>query len=158
MNEQLLAKAVIKLLSKSKSTLSVAESVTAGGLASALTEVAGASKVFLGGVIVYSDDLKISQLGVSKSDLKKYTAVSEEVAIAMAQSVRKKFKTDFAISTTGVAGPGAAYGQKVGTAWVGLASKKSAFAVALSLAGDRNSIRHAIINSALAALERILKT
>ena len=67
MNEQLLAKAVIKLLSKSNSTLSVAESVTAGGVASALTEVAGASKVFLGGVIVYSDDLKISQLEVSKS-------------------------------------------------------------------------------------------
>ena len=157
MSEQLLAKAVIKLLAKSKSTLSVAESVTAGGLASALTEVAGASQVFLGGVIVYSDELKVSQLGVSKSDLKRYSAVSEEVAIAMAQAACKKFKSDFAISTTGVAGPGAAYRQKVGTAWVGLASKKTSFAVALSLAGDRNSIRHAIINSALAALERTLK-
>jgi nicotinamide mononucleotide (NMN) deamidase PncC len=75
----------------------------------------------------------------------------------MAQQVRLKFKSDIAISTTGVAGPKSAYGQKVGTAWIGVASKKESFAVALNLSGDRDSIRHAIIASALAALERILK-
>ena len=157
MSEQLLAKAVIKLLAKSKSTLSVAESVTAGGLAAELTKIAGSSKVFLGGVIAYSDEVKISELKISKADIKKHTAVSEVVAIAMAQQVRVKFKSDFAISTTGVAGPKSAYGQKVGTAWIGVASKKESFAVALNLSGDRDSIRHAIIASALAALERILK-
>jgi nicotinamide-nucleotide amidase len=122
-----------------------------------LTQIPGSSKVFIGGVITYSDELKVSELGVSKSDLKKYTAVSEQVAIAMAKGALKKFKTDFAVSTTGVAGPGAAYGQKAGTAWIGVASKKEAFAINLSLPGKRDVIRHAIIASALAALERILK-
>jgi nicotinamide-nucleotide amidase len=75
----------------------------------------------------------------------------------MAKGALKKFKTDFAVATTGVAGPGAAYGQKAGAAWIGVASKKEAFAINLSLPGKRDVIRHAIIISALAALERILK-
>lgn len=157
MNSQAIAKSVIKSLTKKGVTLSVAESVTAGGLAHELTKIPGASKVFLGGLIAYNDEVKISELKISKAELKNHTAVSEEIAIAMAQGVREKFKTDYAISTTGVAGPGQAYGQKAGTAWVGVASKKESFAVALALSGDRESIRHAIITSALAALERILK-
>ena len=156
MNELLIAKSVIKLLVKQKKSICVAESITGGGLGEALTQIPGSSKVFIGGVIAYSDDLKVSQLGVTKTELKKYTAVSEQVAIAMAKGALKKFKTDFALSTTGVAGPGAAYGQKAGTAWIGVASKKEAFAINLSLAGKRDVIRHAIIVSALAALERIL--
>jgi nicotinamide-nucleotide amidase len=156
-NSQAIAKSVIKSLTKKGVTLSVAESVTAGGLANELTKIPGASKVFLGGLIAYNDEVKISELKISKAELKNHTAVSEEMAIAMAQGVREKFKTDYAISTTGVAGPGQAYGQKAGTAWVGVASKKESFAVALALSGDRESIRHAIITSALAALERILK-
>jgi nicotinamide mononucleotide (NMN) deamidase PncC len=75
----------------------------------------------------------------------------------MAKSVRKKFKTDIAISTTGVAGPGKAYGQKAGTVWIGISTQKESFAVSLLLSGDREMIRHATITSALAALERILK-
>ncbi len=157
MNSQALAKSVIKILTKKGLSLSVAESVTAGGLASELTKIPGSSKVFLGGVIAYSDEVKHSELKISKTDLKKYTAVSEEIAIAMAKAVRLKLATDIAISTTGVAGPGKAYGQRAGTAWIGVSSKKESFAVALALSGDRESIRHAIITSALAALERILK-
>jgi len=156
-NSQALAKSVIKILTKKGLSLSVAESVTAGGLASELTKIPGSSKVFLGGVIAYSDEVKHSELKISKTDLKKYTAVSEEIAIAMAKAVRLKLATDIAISTTGVAGPGKAYGQRAGTAWIGVSSKKESFAVALALSGDRESIRHAIITSALAALERILK-
>jgi nicotinamide-nucleotide amidase len=151
------AKSVVKKLSKIRKSLSVAESITGGGLGQVLTQIPGASKVFVGGVITYSDELKVSELSVSKSDLKKYSAVSEEIAIAMAKGALKKFKTDFAVSTTGVAGPGAAYGQKAGTAWIGVVSKKEAFAINLSLPGKRDVIRHAIIASALAALERILK-
>ena len=157
MSSKVLAKSIVKKLTKKRLTLSVAESVTAGGLANELTMIPGSSKVFLGGVIAYSDEVKVSELKISKADIKKHTAVSEEIAIAMAQSVRLKLKTDYAISTTGVAGPGRAYGQKAGTAWVGVSSKKESFAVALTLSGDRESIRHAIITSALAALERILK-
>ena len=157
MSEQLIAKSVIKALTKQKKSICVAESITGGGLGQVLTQIPGSSKVFIGGVITYSDELKVSELGVSKSDLKKYTAVSEQVAIAMAKGALKKFKSDFAVSTTGVAGPGAAFGQKAGTAWIGVASKKEAFAINLSLPGKRDVIRHAIIASALAALERILK-
>jgi len=156
-SEQLIAKSVIKALIKQNKSICVAESITGGGLGQVLTQIPGSSKVFVGGVIAYSDELKFSELGVSKSDLKKYSAVSEEIAIAMAKGALKKFKTDFAVSTTGVAGPGAAYGQKAGTAWIGVASKKEAFAINLSLPGKRDVIRHAIIASALAALERILK-
>ncbi len=157
MSQIVITKSVIKRLTKLNKTLSVAESITAGGIAGQLTRVPGSSKVFLGGVIAYSDEIKISQLSIFKSDLKKHTAVSEQVAIEMAKNVRKKFKSDYAISTTGVAGPKKAYGQKVGTVWVGISSQKESFAIALALSGDREVIRHATITSALAALERILK-
>ena len=153
----MIASAVVKRLAKKKSTLSVAESITGGGLAAAITEVAGSSKVFLGGVIAYADEIKINQLDVDAKTIKKFTAVSEEVAKEMAIGVRKKFNSDYAIATTGVAGPGKAYGQKAGTVWVAIASKKEVFAIALALSGSRDLIRHATIESALASFERILK-
>jgi nicotinamide-nucleotide amidase len=152
-----IASSVVKRLTKKKATLSVAESITGGGLAAAITEVAGSSKVFLGGVIAYADEIKIKQLDVDAKTLKKFTAVSEEVAKEMAIGVRKKFNSDYAIATTGVAGPGKAYGQKAGTVWVAIASKKEVFAIALALSGSRDLIRHATIESALASFERILK-
>jgi nicotinamide-nucleotide amidase len=152
-----IASAVVKRLAKKKSTLSVAESITGGGLAAAITEVAGSSKVFLGGVIAYADEIKINQLDVDAKTIKKFTAVSEKVAKEMAIGVRKKFNSDYAIATTGVAGPGKAYGQKAGTVWVAIATKKEVFAIALALSGSRDLIRHATIESALASFERILK-
>lgn len=153
----MIAQSVVKKLTKKRATLSVAESVTGGGLASAITEISGSSKVFVGGVIAYEDSIKISELKVDAKTLKKFTAVSEEVAKEMAVGALKKFKTDYAIATTGVAGPGKAYGQKAGTVWVAIASKKEVFAIALSLSGSRDLIRHATIESALASFERILK-
>ena len=153
----MIASSVVKRLTKKKATLSVAESITGGGLAAAITEVAGSSKVFLGGVIAYADEIKINELKVDAKTLKKFTAVSEEVAKEMAAGARKKFNTDYAIATTGVAGPGKAYGQKAGTVWIAIASKKEVFAIALVLSGSRDLIRHATIESALASFERILK-
>ncbi len=153
----MIASSVVKRLTKKKATLSVAESITGGGLAAVITEVAGSSKVFLGGVIAYADEIKINQLDVDAKTIKKFTAVSEEVAKEMAIGVRKKFNSDYAIATTGVAGPGKAYGQKAGTVWVAIASKKEVFAIALALSGSRDLIRHATIESALASFERILK-
>ena len=153
----MIANSVVKKLIKKKASLSVAESITGGGLAAAITEVAGSSKVFLGGVIAYADEIKINELKVDAKTLKKFTAVSEEVAKEMAVGARKKFNTDYAIATTGVAGPGKAYGQKAGTVWIAIASKKEVFAIALALSGSRDLIRHATIESALASFERILK-
>ena len=153
----MIANSVVKKLIKKKASLSVAESITGGGLAAAITEVSGSSKVFLGGVIAYADEIKINELKVDAKTLKKFTAVSEEVAKEMATGARKKFNTDYAIATTGVAGPGKAYGQKAGTVWIAIASKKEVFAIALALSGSRDLIRHATIESALASFERILK-
>ena len=152
-----LATSVIKQLKKSGKTLAVAESLTGGGLGAALTEVPGSSEVFLGGITTYSDASKTKLLEVPKRLITKHTAVSEEVAKAMAESVRQIFKSDFAISTTGVAGPGKAYGKSAGTVWIGIATKKESIAIELSLAGDRATVRKATIESALATFSRILK-
>jgi len=151
-----LAQDVVKRLKRKKMTLATAESITGGGLGAAITSVPGASDVFLGGLITYSDQSKTMFLDIAKRILTKHTAVSEEVAIAMAQSARKQFGTDYAIATTGVAGPGKAYGQKVGTVWVAIDSKKGPVTLCLALSGTREDIRHATIQSALAAFTRIL--
>jgi nicotinamide-nucleotide amidase len=151
------AQELVKQLRKAKLTIAVAESLTGGGLGSAITEIAGSSEIFLGGVIAYSDEVKIKELGISKSTLKKVTAVSEEVAKEMAIEIRKRFKSDIGIATTGVAGPGKAYGQKAGTVWIAISTKKYTDAIPLSLLGDRSSIRKATIDSAFALLSRILK-
>ena len=151
-----LAQDVVKRLKRKRMTLATAESITGGGLGAAITSVPGASDVFLGGLITYSDQSKTKFLEIAKRILTKHTAVSEEVAIAMAQSARKQFGTDYAIATTGVAGPGKAYGQKVGTVWVAIDSKKGPVTLCLALSGTREDIRHATIQSALAAFTRIL--
>ena len=150
------AEQVVKALKKKKRTLATAESITGGGLGAAITDVVGSSEVFIGGIISYSDNSKITLLSVAKKLIKKQTAVSEEVAAAMAESARLQFKSDYAIATTGVAGPGKAYGQKAGTVWIAIASKSEVQTIALQLAGDRLEVRHATIESALAAFGRIL--
>ena len=147
---------VVNQLKKSGKTLAVAESLTGGGLGAAITEVAGSSEVFLGGITTYSDLSKSKLLEVSKKMITKHTAVSEEVAKEMAANARNLFKSDYAISTTGVAGPGKAYGKNAGTVWMAIASKKEVIAIELSISGDRATVRNATIESALATFSRIL--
>jgi PncC family amidohydrolase len=147
---------IVKVMKRRGLTLSTAESITGGGVASAITDVAGSSAIFLGSIVTYSDASKTKFLGIPKRILTKSTAVSEVVAREMAESVRKQFGSDFAISTTGVAGPGKAYGQKAGTVWVAIASKRETITIELALTGERNAIRGATIESALACLSRIL--
>ncbi len=151
-----LATTVVNQLKKSGKTLAVAESLTGGGLGAAITEVAGSSEVFLGGITTYSDLSKSKLLEVSKKLITKHTAVSEEVAKEMAANARNLFKSDYAISTTGVAGPGKAYGKTAGTVWMAIASKKEVIAIELSISGDRATVRNATIESALATFSRIL--
>ena len=151
-----LAEVVVKKLISAKKTLSVAESLTGGGLGAAITEIPGSSQVFLGGITTYSDASKTKLLDVPKRIITKHTAVSEEVAKEMASSARNLFKTDYAISTTGVAGPGKAYGKSAGTVWMAIATKKEVIAIELSISGDRATVRNATIESALATFSRIL--
>ena len=104
-NNQTLAKVVIELLLKRQETVAVAESCTGGGLGFELTQVSGSSKVFFGGIIAYNNSIKQELLEVPEATINKYGAVSTQVAESMANGVRKKFKVNWAISISGIAGP-----------------------------------------------------
>ena len=108
---------------KAGATLAVAESCTGGALSASFTAMAGASEYFLGGVVSYSNDVKANVLGVPRDTLELYGAVSEETAMAMANGVRCLCGSDYALSTTGIAGPAGGSEEKpVGTVWIGLAT------------------------------------
>ena len=115
---------VIQLAKNKNSTVSTAESCTGGLIGHRLTEVPGSSDVYKGGVVVYSNQSKIDLLGVDRSKLKKYGAVSEEIAQSMAKNVIKIFGSDYGISVTGIAGPAGGTNQKsVGLVYIGFAKK-----------------------------------
>ena len=113
---------VINLLKKSQKTLALAESCTGGLLSKQITDVPGSSDVFHCGIISYSNDIKNSILNVDNNLLSKYGAVSKEVAAAMAKGVKAISKTSYALSITGIAGPGGGSAEKpVGLVYIGLA-------------------------------------
>lgn len=149
------AKNVIASLEARGETLSVAESITAGGLGSAITSMPGASQVFLGGVIAYSNDVKINILGIDGALIDKYSVVSEEVAIAMADAVRAKFGTTWGIATTGIAGPGDYLGMPEGRVWVAISGPVNQ-TIQLQLDSGREGIRTGAISSAIGTFARIL--
>jgi len=121
--EDKLEEIIGKLLIENKKTLSTAESCTGGYIAHRITSVPGSSAYYKGSVVSYSNEIKISSLGVSKKTLSKYGAVSEQVAREMAEGVQKKFKTDFAIACTGIAGPeGGTTEKPVGMVWIAIAT------------------------------------
>ena len=122
-DEQTLAEVVGQKLAQQKKTIAVAESCTGGTLASLLTDIPGASRYFTQAWITYSNDAKINELGVPDDLIKKYGAVSEPVAMNMAQCARKKARTDFAIAVTGIAGPTGGSKQKpVGLVYISVDS------------------------------------
>ena len=148
-----LSSKVIEIL-KGK-TLSTAESCTGGGIGAAITAVPGASKVFVGGIISYTNQIKERLLGVDPAVLKKYGAVSNPVAGAMASGARKALGADVAISVTGLAGPGGDdYGNPGGTVCIGYSDKHQTIAKQFRFYGDRDDIRQQAIQ---AALELILE-
>ena len=148
----MIAEEFIDALRKNGQSLSVAESLTGGLLASALIDIPGASDVFSGGVVAYTAQAKREVLGVHEEALA-HGVVSQEVAIAMAQGALELFGSDYALSTTGIAGPGPQEGQEPGTIWLGCASKTVSGAILVQLAGDRNQIRVAAVSAALAMID-----
>ena len=116
-----LSQKIVKLLTKKRLKISLAESCTGGLLSSAITSVSGSSKVFNLGLVAYSNQSKIKVLKVSKKIIRKYGAVSEQVCKAMAKNVSKIGKTNMSISITGIAGPRGGTKQKpVGLVYVGM--------------------------------------
>ncbi|MBK7142139.1 MAG: competence/damage-inducible protein A [bacterium] len=143
------------LLRTNRATVAVAESCTGGQLGMALTAAPGSSDYFLGGVLAYSNEVKQSQLGVSDEILAKHGAVSEECAIAMATGVRKLAGSSYAISVTGVAGPGGGTDSKpVGLVYVGVSSEKRTIARKYSFGIDREINRTRATYTAIELLRR----
>ena len=122
-------------------TLAVAESCTGGVIASKFTAMAGASNYFLGGVVAYANEAKRDIIGVSMDDIECFGAVSEVVALEMAEGVRRITGADYAIATTGIAGPTGGSKQKpVGTVWMAIATPEGSRAVMRNSGTDRGQI------------------
>ena len=138
-------------------TLSVAESCTGGLLAQRLTDVPGSSKYFIEGVVTYSNDAKTRALGVEPILLLEHGAVSAPVAEAMAEGMRKRSETDFALAITGIAGPGGGTEEKpVGTVFIAISSEVGTEHRKLKLPGDRQLIRWRASQAALDLLRKRL--
>ncbi|MBV9388643.1 MAG: competence/damage-inducible protein A [Chroococcidiopsidaceae cyanobacterium CP_BM_ER_R8_30] len=159
-DQDTLVSAVGQLLLAAGETLSVAESCTGGGLGQMLTDVAGSSRYFFGGVIAYDNQVKISQLGVNQSDLDQLGAVSHKVAQEMATGVRSRLLTTWGLSITGIAGPdGGTDAKPVGLVYIGLAwsnGEVESFEYRFNQARGRALIRHESACSALDLLRRKL--
>ena len=131
-------------------TLVTAESLTGGGIGSALTAVPGSSTVYKGGVISYTDAVKETVLGVPAEILQTYGAVSQWTAGYMASGVRKLLKADVAVSVTGLAGPGGdAYGNPVGTVFIGYEDARQSVVRRYLFTGSREEIRKRTVETAL---------
>ena len=131
-------------------TLVTAESLTGGGIGSALTAIPGSSAVYKGGVICYTNWVKENILGVPGDVLERFGAVSEPVAKAMAAGARRLLQADVAVSVTGLAGPGGdAYGNPVGTVCIGYADGTFSFAKTFHFEGGRDAVRKQTIVKAL---------
>lgn len=135
--------------------LATAESLTGGGIGAAITSVSGASKVYAGGVISYTNEVKHGLLGVPVELLDTLGAVSAPVAKAMAEGAKRVLNADAAVSVTGLAGPdGDEFGHPVGTVFIGYADENTAFAREYHFDGTREQVREQTIQ---AALELILE-
>ena len=147
------------ILVKKSFTLSVCESCTGGMLASIITQVPGSSKYFLGGIIAYSNAIKRRIVGVQSNVLKKFGAVSPEVARKMAQGVQRTFKSDIGIGITGIAGPtGGSKKKPVGLVYISLSFKKHVLIRKHLFRGDRDQIRKRACNEALSLLKCSLQS
>ena len=143
-------KRVIEKLRERGLLLATAESCTGGLCAKRLTDVAGASQVFCGGVVSYTNDVKMRLLGVKEATLAQFGAVSGETAREMAEGARKATGADVAVSVTGVAGPSSdEMGNVVGTVFIAFSSEKETISEKLQLSGDREKIREQSVNAML---------
>ncbi|MEY2508308.1 MAG: nicotinamide-nucleotide amidase [Verrucomicrobiota bacterium] len=154
-----LEEVVVKLLTARKQTLAIAESCTGGYLAHRITNVAGASAVFLAGSVTYSNEAKAAMLGVDPALIEKHGAVSKQVAQAMAEGARARANSDFALATTGIAGPGGGTEEKpVGAVFIALAAKDRPVSVQKRFfPDDRPTFKELTTQAALEMLRQRLR-
>jgi nicotinamide-nucleotide amidase len=154
-----LEKVVGDLLRKKGWTLSIAESCTGGLISDRITNVPGSSDYFDGGMVNYSNESKAKHLGIPLDYIKKYGAVSPQVARKMAQGVRKAFGTNFGLSTTGVAGPtGGTKRAPIGRVFIGFASGRKTYVRQEDFKGSRREIKEKTTGKSLRFLYEIMKT
>jgi nicotinamide-nucleotide amidase len=152
-DDETLESVVGGLLRGAGRTIALAESCTGGMVAARLTDVAGASDYFLGGVVTYSNESKTSMVGVRPETLERFGAVSEEVAREMAAGVRRRYGASAGVGITGIAGPGGASpGKPVGTVHVALDAGDVVLHERLALPGDRSMIRRWTTSATLAMI------
>jgi nicotinamide-nucleotide amidase len=138
------------MLKTNKATLATAESCSGGKIAEMITSIPGASEYFKGGIVAYSNDIKKEMLQVSDSVLRQYGAVSKAVVLQMAKGAKERFNTDYAIATSGIAGPtGGSKEKPVGTVWLAVASPRTTLALKINFDGHR---QRTILRSSIAAL------
>lgn len=134
-----LAASVVKYMTAQGLTLSLAESCTGGLIAAAITSVSGASQIFLGSAVTYTEDVKTKLLGVSRQTLAKYTVYSEQTALEMSRGANELFGSDYSVAVTGIAGPSGGTSEKpVGTVYISVASREKQTVRRFDLCGDRN--------------------
>ena len=148
-----------KLLADKKKTLAAAESCTGGMVSERMTSAPGASVYFRGGVVSYATETKADVLGVPQELIDKHSVVSAEVAEAMATGVRKLLKSDFAVSTTGNAGPTKGDSDaEIGTVYIGIATPKGVYSQKFNFGNHREKVLNKAVNKTLEMLwEEILK-
>lgn len=152
-----LAREVVGLLRERGEVLGTAESLTGGLLSGAVTSVPGSSAAYAGGLVTYATPLKVRLLGVPESLVAEHGVVSAECARAMAVGARERTGADWALATTGVAGPDRQEGHPAGTVHVGLAGPEGSVAARhLDLPGDRAAVRAGTVREALALLHEVL--
>jgi nicotinamide-nucleotide amidase len=144
-----------KSLTEKVKTLAVAESCTGGKLAAQLTAIPGASAYFKGGIISYATSAKTSVLNIPKPLIEKHTVVSAEVAEAMAKSAQRLFNADFAVATTGNAGPAKGDADaEIGTVFIAIATPVSVFSEKFSFGNHRENVVTKAVNKALELLQK----
>lgn len=147
---------LLELLTERRATVATAESLTGGQLAARLTAVPGASRCYVGGVVSYATEVKTAVLGVPEDLVSQHGVISAECALAMATGVRRLLHADYALSTTGVAGPDPQEGHPPGTVFVGIASPEGELAFPLLLDGDRAAIQAATCDTVVESLLGVL--
>jgi nicotinamide-nucleotide amidase len=147
-----LATAILHILLENRQTLAVAESLTGGLVAAAMTDIPGSSEVFRGGIVSYATELKAELLGVPSSMLASHGPVYAPVAAAMATGVRERLGATWGAATTGVAGPGPSDGHPAGTVHISVSASGDTVVRTIALAGDRDTVRRLTVERTLGLL------